>query len=113
MSKPYTNSSALSSRATFKRRAAERDAAGNIVWETVGVCWASAQDRPGGEFLLGAQNKRISTAKTTFTVRSTELTRSITPAMRIEWRGFDFNILSGPIFTDDRNFVQFEGEREF
>lgn len=111
--KPFTNSSALSSRAEFLRRSDERDADGNIVWETAGVCWVSAHDRAGGEFLLGAQNKRISTAKTTFVVRSTEFARSITPAMRIRWRGFDFNILSGPIFTDDRNYVQFEAERDF
>ena len=111
--KPFTNSSALSSRATFKRRDDRLDLYGNPVWVDVGVCWASTQDRPGREFLLGAQNKRISTAKTTFTVRATELTRSITPAMRIVWRGLNFNILSGPIFTDDRNFLQFEAEREF
>ena len=111
--KPYTTATALSNKAEIFQKADRSDVWGNPVWESLGVCWCSVRDRLGNETLENAQNKRVSHVRTTFTFRSHALTQSITPAMRIVWRGQTFNILSGPVYTDDRNFVQFEGERFF
>ena len=57
---------------------------------------------------MDAENKIISTAKTTFTFRATEQVKQITPNMRIVWRGFVHIILSPVIFSDDRAFVSIE-----
>lgn len=111
--KPYSNSSRLSNKAEILRKTTDTDEWGNPRWQYVGVLWCDVKDRAGTEILINSQNKRVSTAKTTFTFRANALAQSIRPDMRIKWRGVDFNILSGPIFTDDRAFVIFEAEREF
>ena len=112
--KPFANSSALSCKAeVFRKKAEAADEWGNPAYESAGVFWCGAKDRAGSETLITSQNKRVSTAKTTFTFRANKFTEAITPDMRIFWRGADFNIISGPIYSDDRNFLIFEAVREF
>ena len=112
--KPFANSSQLSNKVNvMKKDSTNVDEWGNPRWNIVGVCWCEVRDRAGSETLITAQNKRVSSAKTTFTMRTTSLTQSITADMKFDWRGFSFGILSGPIYSDDRNFVSFETERQF
>ena len=107
--KPYANSSRLSHKAEILAKTGDSDEWGNPVWKSLGICWCDVRDRLGSETLVSSQNKRVSTRRTTFTMRSTPFTNAITPTMRISWHGQTHEILSGPVFTDDRNCVQFEG----
>lgn len=111
--KPYSNSSRLTNKARILKKSGKTSDWGNPMYESVGVCWCDVKDRAGGEVLLDSQNKKVSTAKTTFTFRLTPITAQITPDARIQWRDLSFSILSGPIYSDDRAFVSFEAERKF
>lgn len=111
--KPYTNSSALSQIARVERKTGAADAYGNPEWETFFEAYAKVADRAGGESLITSQNKRVSTAKTTFTFRATMQSAAIVPTMRIIWRGFVHEILTPLIFSDDRNFVSVEAIRRY
>lgn len=111
--KPYRNSSALSRLVSVERMTGEKDEYGNPVWETFFTAYAQVADRAGSETLIVSQEKRVSTAKTTFTFRNTHQSVAILPTMRIIWRGFKHEILSGPIFSDDRNFASVEAVRRY
>ena len=111
--KPYTNSSALSERVEVERESGDVDAWGNKVYKTFFVAFAKVADRAGGETLINSQNKRVSTAKTTFTFRATAHSAAIVPTMLIKWRGFVHEILTPIIFTDDRNFINVEAVRRY
>lgn len=111
--KPYRNSSALSKFVKVERKTGASDQYGNPLWETFFEAFAQVSDRIGSETLITSQEKRVSTAKTTFTFRANQQSEAITPAMQIVWHGFAHNIISGPIFSDDRNFVIIEAVRKY
>ena len=111
--KPYTNSSALSERVEVERESGDVDAWGNKLYETFFVAFAKVADRAGGETLINSQNKRVSTAKTTFTFRTTLQSAGILPTMRIIWRGFVHEILTPVVYSDDGAFVSVETVRRY
>ena len=111
--KPSSNSSELSNRVKVERQSGAKDAWGNPQWEEYLSAHAKVADRAGGETLVNSQNKRVSTAKTTFTLRANPKSAGILPTMRIIWRGFVHEILTPVIFSDDRNFVSVETVRRY
>lgn len=111
--KPYRNSSALSRLVKVEQKTGASDRYGNPVWETFFEAYAQVSDRIGSETLINSQEKRVSTAKTTFIFRANQQSEAITPTMRIVWHGFVHEIISGPIFSDDRNFVTIEAVRRY
>ena len=113
MSKPYADSSALSSLARVERQTGESDEFGNPEWEECFTAYAKVSDRAGGEALINSQNKRVSTAKTTFTFRTTLQSAGILPTMRIIGRGFVHEILTPVVYSDDRAFVSVETVRRY
>lgn len=111
---PFSNSSKLSEKVNvLKKDAQNTNEWGKPSYTLLGVCWCSVKDKIGNETLISEQNKRVSTAKTTFTMRLSSFTDSITPDMKFEWRGHRFNILSGGVYSADRNFITFEAERQY
>lgn len=110
--KPFANSSNLSERITVQEKSDTPTQYGALVWDNVFEIWAGVKSRLGNETLVNTQNKRVSTSRTTFTVRRTPQAERITPAMRILWRGKSYGILS-IIETDDRAFLQIEAERKY
>lgn len=111
--KPYQTSTQLSNKAKVLKKSGQTDEYGNPLYDVVGVFWCAVKDRIGGETLVNSQNKKVSTARATFTMRASAITEAINPTMLIEWRNYRFDILSGAVFSDDRNFVSFECERKF
>ena len=111
--KPYRNSSALSRLVKVEQKTGASYQNGNPVWETFFEAYAQVSDRIGSETLINSQEKRVSTAKTTFIFRANQQSEAITPTMRIVWHGFVHEIISGPIFSDDRNFVTIEAVRRY
>lgn len=111
--KPYRNSSALSRLVKVEQKTGASDKSGNPIWETFFEAYAQVSDRIGSETLINSQEKRVSTAKTTFIFRANQQSEAITPTMRIVWHGFIHEIISGPIFSDDRNFVTIEAVRRY
>lgn len=111
--KPYRNSSSLSRLVKVEQKTGASDQYGNPIWETFFTAYAQVADRVGSETLIISQEKRVSTAKTTFVFRNTQQSAAILPTMRIVWHGFKHEILSGPVFSDDRNFVSVEAVRRY
>ena len=111
--KPYSNSTKISHIVTVQSKTGQKDDLGNWIWADFLTTYAQVSDRVGSEMFMDAENKIISTAKTTFTFRATEQVKQITPNMRIVWRGFVHIILSPVIFSDDRAFVSIETRREY
>lgn len=111
--KPFSNSSELSNRITVERESGTKDEWGNPQWEEYLSAYAKVADRAGGETVVNSQNKRVSTAKTTFILRANPKSAGILPTMRIIWRGFIHEILTPTIFSDDRNFVSVETLRRY
>lgn len=110
--KPFATSSNLSERIIVQVKSDTPTQYGALIWNDFLKIWAGIKSRIGSEALVNTQNKRVSTSRTTFTVRRTSQTESITPAMRILWRGNPYGILS-IIETDDRAFLQIEAERKY
>ena len=98
---------------SVRQKTGEYDAFGNPIWNVIGTFWCGVQDRAGNETLISSQEKRVSSAKTLFTLRANATTTAINAAMEFAWNGYTFNIISGPIFSDDRNFVTFETARDY
>lgn len=111
--KPYSNSTKLDKIVTVERQAAESGEWGERAYEKFFTAYAQVSDRAGGETLITSQNKRVSTAKTTFTFRATQDSVQINPKMRILLNGFVHEILTPTIFSDDRNFVSVEAVRRY
>lgn len=110
--KPYSNSTKLSERIEVKRISG-RDEYGNEIWSTLFETYAQVSDRAGNEALVSAQEKRVSTAKVTFTMRLTQKSAQILPTDIVVWRGFEHQILTPTIFSDDRVFVSIETVRRY
>lgn len=89
------------------------DALGEPIYSRYCISFAHVKDIAGNETLIDSQNKRVSTAKTTFTFRSTPETRNILPTMKIRWSGYDHNILTPVVFSDDRLFVSVDAVRTY
>lgn len=111
--KPYSNSTKLDKLVKVMKPTGAKDAKGNRLYEEFFSAYAQVSDRAGGETLVNAQNKRVSTAKTTFTFRATEQATQILPTMLVVWRGFEHEILTPTIFSDDRLFVSVEAVRRY
>ena len=109
---PYATSSALSQRITIEAKANRTSQFGGMLWEPLFTLWAGVKSRLGNETLISSQNKRVSTSRTTFTLRRSAQAESITPAMRALWCGAPYEILS-VMETDDRNFILLEAERRY
>lgn len=107
------NSSKLSELVVVERKTLKQDKDGNPVWEEYYKGYAYVIDRAGGEALISSQNKRVSTAKTMFTFRSSVISANILPTMRIVWRGLVHEILTPTIFSSDRNYVTVETVRQY
>lgn len=86
------SASKLDRRIVVSRAEMIDDGYGNVTGEFVplGTFWAHRADVSDSEKVAAASVE--STITTRFTVRSTEATRAITPADRIQHAGQDFNI---------------------
>lgn len=110
---PYSDSSKLSHKVRVERKGDKTDEWGSPVWEEFFTAYAQPADRAGGESLISSQNKRVSTARTMFTFRATPKSAAILPTMRIVWNGFNHEILTPVVFSDDRAFVSVETVRRY
>ena len=111
--KPSTDSSRLSEIVKVLVKSEMPDEWGNYTWAEFLKTYAKVADRAGNEVLINSQNKRVSSARTMFVMRDTPKTRAILPTMKIVWRGLAHNILTPPVFTDDRIFLMFETVRDY
>ena len=111
--KPYSNSTKLDKLVKVVQLSGQKDDKGNPLYEDFFTAYAQVADRAGAETLDNSQNKRVSTAKTTFTFRATEQATQILPTMLVIWRGFEHEILTPTIFSDDRLFVSVETIRKY
>lgn len=111
--RPFSDSSRLSRLVRVERMSGQKDEYGNPVWEEFFTAYAQVADRPGSETLITSQEKRVSTAKQSFTFRETQQSAAILPTMRIIWKGFVHEILTAVVFSDDRNFVTVEAVRRY
>ena len=100
--KPFATSSNLSERIIVQVKSDTPTQYGALVWNDLLKIWAGVKSRLGSETLVNSQNKRVSTSRTTFTVRRNAQTETITPAMRILWRGNPYGA-----------FLQIEAERKY
>lgn len=97
----YLNAGDLDQFVTLQKRATGLDSLGNAngAWENVSGLTdirAKVDTRPGQDFFAGGQDQ--ATAPATFRIRWSETRWStITPAMRLTWRGQVFEIVGQPI----------------
>jgi len=87
---------ALDQRVAIKEEVRETVASGgaNVTYQTLGTVWAMVEPVRAAERVIADREKGVATYR--FTVRDSSLTRQITTAHVVTWRGVDLNVTQAP-----------------